>query len=127
MVDPADGAAIAREARGADGVVILLSRRWPRQVLPDVDSTIAAALKEVAAAPARRVVLVSSTEVYEPTTHHPGLADEDRLPPCRTSNPIPRAWRRLEAMAGEVMADEQPLVTLRSPPIAGRHSREGDG
>jgi 1-acyl-sn-glycerol-3-phosphate acyltransferase len=58
-----------------------------------------------AAAPAtgaRRLVLLSSAEVYEPSHEHPGLTSEPRALSLHRLGPLARSWAELEEQAAAV-------------------------
>ncbi|MCB1056128.1 MAG: 1-acyl-sn-glycerol-3-phosphate acyltransferase [Acidobacteria bacterium] len=73
-------------------------------------------------APARRLVLVSSALVHEPSHRHAGHLSEDRLARRPPANRVSRRWRALEAALSEG-ASSRGLVILRPtfvPVVGGR-------
>lgn len=84
----------------AQGAVVLL----PARPSPDLrDSAQRAAVScfvraaaSAAAAGARRVILVSSAEIYEPSHRHPGHLNEERLRVRQLKNTVARFWLELE-------------------------------
>jgi 1-acyl-sn-glycerol-3-phosphate acyltransferase/nucleoside-diphosphate-sugar epimerase len=94
-----DDPAAARLAAGADTVVFR-----PR-ALPGRGPDLAAAaglLETLAAVRPRRLVLLSSAQVFDPAHEHPGHVGEETRP--RGRNPIARRWLELEAMAAAAAA-----------------------
>jgi 1-acyl-sn-glycerol-3-phosphate acyltransferase len=82
-----------------------------------VDLDDARAVLTAAAEAGCRMVLLSSTEIYAPHHHHPGLLSEDRFQPRPGRNRWSDGWRALEALAGEVAAAaEVALTVLRAAP-----------
>ncbi|HEV7519297.1 MAG TPA: 1-acyl-sn-glycerol-3-phosphate acyltransferase, partial [Thermoanaerobaculia bacterium] len=89
-------------------VLVYRPRRGPRGG-PDL----AQASDLVAAAPgtgARRLVLLSSAEVYEPSHEHPGLTPEPPALAPHRLGPLARSWAELEEKAAAVGME---LVILR--------------
>lgn len=94
-------------------VVHVPSRRQPEPVA-------AAAVVEAAGAargPAPRCVLVGSSEIYEPSHHHPCLIDEARLSLRADSNPVSRRWAEVEESAVAAATGKVELVRLRPAPV----------
>ncbi len=100
-------------------VVVVVQDIGPLQAAMPDEQRVVAVLRAALECGIRRIVLISSTAVYEPTTHHPGLADERRLLACRGAAPPARSWRRLERVATETMvaATDASLTVLRVPPV----------
>lgn len=75
------------------------------------------------AAGVREVTVLSSAAVHEPSHHHPGWVDEERLAPLRHGNRVAASWRRLEALAQESLGqrDDVALTILRpvTVPVTG--------
>lgn len=114
-----------------DGAVYVAADRGPGE-LPDPGDA-REALATCTAAGVSRLVVIASAAAYEPSHHHPGLADEERLPPLRSSRRAVRqrrdrglpdlrpaaAWRALEeAVLGDPEAPAGAVRTvLRPPPV----------
>ncbi|HMB54671.1 MAG TPA: hypothetical protein VKU40_15240, partial [Thermoanaerobaculia bacterium] len=64
------------------------------------------------------VVLVASSEVYEPSHHHPGMIVETALNLRPGANPVARRWLEVEEAARErAEAAGRPLAVLRAAPV----------
>lgn len=78
-------------------------------------------LRACADAGLNHLVVIASAAAYEPSHHHPGLADETRMPPLRRGGSRRRAsaWRQFEAVIAEIAASqpEASLTLLRPPPV----------
>jgi 1-acyl-sn-glycerol-3-phosphate acyltransferase len=89
-------------ARGSDG-------------LPDPDDA-TLVLAAAARAGATHVVVVASTEVHEPSCHHPGMVSEARWRPRRSGNELSADWLAVEAAAVAAVPAER-LLVLRAAPV----------
>lgn len=69
-------------------------------------------------ADARELIVVSSTQVFEPSHRHLAMTPRTELPPGEPSNLVAKAWRDLESLA-RAAADEQGvrLTLLRAAPL----------
>jgi 1-acyl-sn-glycerol-3-phosphate acyltransferase/nucleoside-diphosphate-sugar epimerase len=72
-------------------------------------------LTRCAAAPVRKVVLLSSAAVYGPTCHNPGLITENRLTARNRHNHIAGQWLELEGLARRSLGEnaKKRLTILR--------------
>ena len=96
----------------ADGaaVVYLPSRSAPS---PAEAEAVAAA-----AAGAAALVVVASSEIYEPSHRHPGLVDEGFAGPRAPEHPVARRWWELEArLRGRLAGGALPWLLLRAAPV----------
>lgn len=113
FVGPPDGvsAAIAERLRGDDPAaaarldagtetVVFRPRALPGRG-PDLEAA-AGFFNALAAARPRRLVLLSSAQVFDPVHEHAGHVGEETRP--RGRNPIARRWLELEAMAAAAAA-----------------------
>jgi 1-acyl-sn-glycerol-3-phosphate acyltransferase len=89
-------------AEAAGNVMVYRPPLVRRSGQPDLADA-AALLRACAVHRPRRLILLSSAAVVEPSHHHPGHAGEDAILP-RAANPIARSWAELEALAGSVLA-----------------------
>jgi 1-acyl-sn-glycerol-3-phosphate acyltransferase/nucleoside-diphosphate-sugar epimerase len=68
-----------------------------------------------------RILLLSSTRVHTPDHHHAGYVTESHRP--RYLDPVSRAWRSLETLAGSVRGEAGvELLVLRLAPVIARDS-----
>ena len=93
-----------------------------------VDLADAEALLAAAAAAGCRLVVLSSTEVYEPDHHHPGFVPEERvrMDPGLAGGAGSAAWLALEALAARIAGEAGVALTvLRAAPapVAGGRDR----
>lgn len=63
-----------------------------------------------------QIVMVTSTQIHEPSPNHPGMVGEAGLRTRRTGNPTAAAWRALEEAAGTTVPGGR-LVLLRTAPV----------
>jgi 1-acyl-sn-glycerol-3-phosphate acyltransferase len=96
-------------------VLVYRPRRDPRGG-PDLAR--AAAVFDESLGQARRVVLLSSTEIYEPSHENPGLIAEPRLLSPRQKSPLARRWAELEALVTGRVLGKADLLILRSAAVA---------
>ncbi len=121
---------LAERLAGSVGAVVV---HLPCRAQPDPG--VAAAVAEVTATAGARLLLVSSTEVYEPSNRQPGLVGEDGAGPRSPDHPVARRWWQLERSAAEAAQGTAPVI-LRAAPVpapgggdwasrllSGRHSR----
>ena len=64
----------------------------------------------------KHVLVVSSTSVYCPSHHHPGMISEDRLSAVEPRNEFSRAWLELEAIAAVAITQPAKLTIVRASP-----------
>lgn len=130
------GAAAAVTARlppgQREGSTLVYAAAWRGQRgdadLP-CDVADAEAVLSAATAAGCRLILLSSTEAYEPHHHHPGLVAEERCASgagrTRGRNRMSEAWLDLEALAERIAAGAGvPLVVLRAAPVPVRGGRD---
>jgi 1-acyl-sn-glycerol-3-phosphate acyltransferase len=101
---------------GAFDVLVYRPRRDP-QGGPDLAHA-AAAFETVGA---RRVVLLSSTEIYAPSHENPGLIAEPRQLSPRQKSPLARRWAELEALVMKKVGrlpEQAELLILRPTAVA---------
>ncbi len=70
--------------------------------------------------PPPQTIVLSSSEVHEPSHHHPGLAGEGRPGSRPVANPVARAWLDLERRAAERLGGPERsgrLTVLRPAPV----------
>ncbi len=107
------------ERRAFAAVVYAPSRRGPD--LAEADAVLAALARPPEGEGPRPVVIVlSSSEVHEPSHHHPGLAVEERPGSRPVANPVARAWLELERRVAERLRELDgtgPLTLLRPAPV----------
>jgi len=113
-----DGDEVLTPAGGDPGgavAVYLADRRRP-----DAEAA-AAAVERLAARPGegrvRCLLAVTSSEIYEPSHHHPGMAAEEPLVLRPGVNPVARRWWGFEAAVRQAAAAAGlPVVLLRAAP-----------
>jgi 1-acyl-sn-glycerol-3-phosphate acyltransferase/nucleoside-diphosphate-sugar epimerase len=111
--------AVADRLSGSPVVVYAAGARSPGSPgsgRPPVDLADAETVLAAAAAAGCRLVLVSSTEVYAPHHHHPGLVAEERA--GAPAGAAGAAWLALEEAAARIAgAAGVPLTVLRAAPV----------
>ncbi|MFP3940028.1 MAG: 1-acyl-sn-glycerol-3-phosphate acyltransferase [Thermoanaerobaculia bacterium] len=94
--------------------------RWAADALPDPEDA-RRILGAAAERGVRRVVVLSSAAVHEPSHHHPGMIREERSGPAalpaRHGNAVSAAWRELEVAARELVTPPAVLTVLRPAPV----------
>ncbi|HUO86660.1 MAG TPA: 1-acyl-sn-glycerol-3-phosphate acyltransferase [Thermoanaerobaculia bacterium] len=101
--DPPRSLVYAAASRGGDG-------------LPDPEDA-AAVLAACGRLGIRRAVVLSSTEIYAPSPHHPGMIDEARGPLKRGRNAVADRWLDLEEVVDGVADDVVAITVLRCAPV----------
>lgn len=99
--------------------------RFAGDGLPDPDDA-RRVLGAAARSGVRRLVVVSSAAVHEPSHHHPGMvreeADGPGALPARHGNAVSAAWRGLEVLARDLVERQvgppAELTILRPAPVA---------
>jgi 1-acyl-sn-glycerol-3-phosphate acyltransferase/nucleoside-diphosphate-sugar epimerase len=113
LLGPGGGLAASLAAGGARIVVYAPTRRAGGPAQAEAEAVLA----RLAAAPAARVVVLSSAEVYDPHHHNDLYFGEDQ-PPRPHANPLAVRWRRFESLAeGAFAARCERLVVLRPAPV----------
>lgn len=88
---------------------------FPCRRSPDAaEAAVVARWVGAGAGPAARLVVVASTEVYEPSHRHPGLVAETEVGPRPPEHPTARRWWDLERAVEEGASD---LQILRAAPV----------
>ena len=109
-----DGRAPRLELPPCEAVVYLAGTIGARG-LPAPEEQVASALRSIAAARPRQIVLVSSALVFPPRHTHPGMVDESR-PPMRGVNAVSDAWLAFESQALTLLGASPALaVTVLRP------------
>lgn len=80
-------------------VVYVPCRRWPD---PRQAGEVA---RRAWSGGAGLLVMVSSTEICEPSHRAPGMLDEARVRPSRLEHPVARRWAAVEAVAGTALEE----------------------
>jgi 1-acyl-sn-glycerol-3-phosphate acyltransferase/nucleoside-diphosphate-sugar epimerase len=100
-----------------DAAVYAAAQRGPGAPLPDLGDA-NEIFQHFAACGLRKVILVSSAAVHEPSCSHPGLISEARTSPRTPGNSLARGWRELEALAQAWRADRAALELIVLRPAA---------
>lgn len=123
-------ASVATRASAPPAAIYVAQSRStkPRSGLPDLDDA-ASCFRQLEAEPPRRLLVVSSTQVFEPSHRHLAMTPDACLPRLggggSGGNRVAAVWRRLEDLA-KAWASEHgvPLTVLRAAPLAVHGGRD---
>ncbi|MEM7482586.1 MAG: 1-acyl-sn-glycerol-3-phosphate acyltransferase [Acidobacteriota bacterium] len=129
LARPPDGAAPtyevecldAAEPAGGAALLVLPDRTTPRRLaegLSDSDRVLLDQLRYWSRNnTSRRLFLVSSALVHQPSHRQPGHLAENALPRRPPSRPVARRWRRIEEALVEAAGSQAEVTVLRPTPI----------
>ena len=108
--------ALARELddQGIQTIVYSPSRLSPLRLTPDLAEA-EAILRRCATANLKKVILLSSAQVYGASCHNQGLIPESRLPLCLNRTQLARDWIDLEGIAATCLSNSGTELTILRP------------